>query len=172
MSNKIWHTSWPNGLPKSLEYPKVPVWLVLKSTAQKYPDKEAFVFAGHGLTYSQLWEKACRFANALKDLGIEKGDVVAFYTPNLPQFVVAYYGVLLIGAVFSPCSPLLTPEELKKQLNDCKAKVLFAFNFFGSNVEKIRSETQLKHVILTGLEESESPFVPIEAPEGCLSFGR
>ncbi|MBU2550679.1 MAG: AMP-binding protein [Proteobacteria bacterium] len=171
MEERIWHKNWPTGLPKSLDYPETPVHTILKSAAVKYPDLEAFVFEGHTWTYPRIRDSARRFANALHGLGLEKGDVIAFFLPNLPQFVIGYYGTLMAGAVFSPCSIQLGDRELTHQLNDCGAKAVLAYAPFYPNIERVRAETGLEHVIVTAPEESRPPCKPAEPPPGCLSMG-
>jgi len=74
------------------------------------------------ITYAELKELSERFASALVDLGIQKGDRVSIHLINCPQFAIAYYGIMRIGAVFTPLSPLLSPREFTYQLNDCGAK--------------------------------------------------
>lgn len=107
-----------------MPYPDVPVGSILAGAARRYGDRVAFRHAGEELTFSQVWEQACRFATALGRHGLERGDVVALHLPNCPAFPVAYYGTLLAGATFSPVNPLLPPRALADQLADCGARVV------------------------------------------------
>ncbi|RJQ06446.1 MAG: acyl-CoA synthetase [Bacillota bacterium] len=164
MDARAWHTSWPRGLPLSLDYPRVPVYKFLESSARKYPTRQAIIFqVGEGTTsYPELWEKARRFATALSSLGVKKGDVVAIQLPNSPQFAIAYYGTLLLGATFSPCNPLLSAPELRHQLRDSGAETLVALDMFIDSAISVRGETSLKRVVVTGIQEIIPPFAPVD----------
>ncbi|WP_028662967.1 class I adenylate-forming enzyme family protein [Saccharomonospora halophila] len=117
----------PPGLPTSLTYPEVPVGSLLAGAAARYGDRTAFTHHGDSLSFTGLWRAACRFANALRERGVDTGDTVALHLPNCLAFPVAYYGTLLAGAVFSPASPLLPRDTLHDQLTDCGARVVVTY---------------------------------------------
>jgi long-chain acyl-CoA synthetase len=117
----------PPGLPVSLDYPEVPVGSILAAGAARWGDRTAFAHDGRSLTFTQTYRAACRFANALLDRGIGRGDVVALHLPNCLAFPVAYYGTLLAGATFSPANPLLPPDDLAFQLADCEAVAVVTY---------------------------------------------
>jgi len=71
----------------------------MRRTAEANPEKQALDFLGRRMSYGQLWEETRRFARALQDLGVQPGDRVAIMLPNTPQFIIAFYGALLAGAV-------------------------------------------------------------------------
>ncbi len=75
-------------------------------------------------TYAELHEEVCRFANALKGLGVEKGDRVTIYLPMIPEAVVAMLACARIGAIHSVVFGGFSPESLADRNNDAKAKVL------------------------------------------------
>ncbi len=103
-------SAWPTYWPKTLNYPEIPVYEFLYQTAARVPNRIPIIFGGMELTYAQLKELSDRFAAALDDLGVQKGDRVAIHLPNTPQFAIAYHGIVRIGAVFTPLSPLLSPR--------------------------------------------------------------
>ncbi|MGW3964129.1 class I adenylate-forming enzyme family protein [Amycolatopsis sp. NPDC005003] len=117
----------PPGLPATLDYPEVPVGSILAAGAARWGDRTAFAHDGHSLTFAETHRAACRFANALRERGIGRGDVVALHLPNCLAFPVAYYGTLLAGATFSPANPLLPPDDLAIQLADCEAAAVVTF---------------------------------------------
>ncbi|PXY19815.1 acyl-CoA synthetase [Prauserella coralliicola] len=117
----------PPGLPSSLTYPDAPVGALLAGAAARYGDRTAFQHGEQHLTFTGLWDQACRFANALRDRGIGPGDTVALHLPNCLAFPVAYYGTLLSGATFSPANPLLPPQDLAAQLADCGAVAVVTY---------------------------------------------
>ncbi|MEQ0563831.1 AMP-binding protein [Amycolatopsis sp. NEAU-NG30] len=111
----------PPGLPASLDYPEVPAGSILAAGAARWGGRTAFAHEGRSLTFAETYRAACRFAHALQERGIGRGDVVALHLPNCLAFPVAYYGTLLAGATFSPANPLLPPDDLAVQLADCEA---------------------------------------------------
>ena len=86
--------------------------------------KRQIIFFGKEITYHELNNAVSRFANALYNMGIRKGDVVALYLPNIPQFVIAYYGALKAGATITAVSPLLGKENFNSSLAIQKQKLL------------------------------------------------
>ncbi len=154
MQEKAWFARWPVGLPRSLEYPEVPVYAFLESTARKYPEKAGLVFLGGEHTYGKLREEALSFASSLKAMGVGRGDVVALHLPNSWQFFVAYYGLLYAGAVFSPVSPLLAPGEVERQLQDSAARVFVGLDLLWGNVREAVERSPVKEVVLTSVSEA------------------
>ncbi|WP_199433983.1 class I adenylate-forming enzyme family protein [Qaidamihabitans albus] len=120
-------TSRPPGLPASLDYPEVSVGSLLAGAAARFGDHIVFQHGEQRMTYAELWRSSCRFANALRERGIGKGDTVALHLPNCLAFPVAYYGALLAGATFSPANPLLPARDLAAQLADCGAAAVVTF---------------------------------------------
>lgn len=96
-------------------------------SAHLRPEKEAIVFDGLRLTFAELAGAARRVANALRGLGVRRGDRVAMMVPNLPQFPIIYYGILYAGATVVPLNVMLKRRELRHQLRDSGACAFFAF---------------------------------------------
>jgi len=114
----------------------------LRYASQQYPAKTAIVCGEQRLTYAQFAGRAARLAGALKKLGIQRGERVAFLSGNCHRLLEAYYGVLEAGAVLLPLNIRLAPQELAYILNDAEAKVLFFENQFLSLVESFREQLQ------------------------------
>lgn len=89
-----------------------------------FPDKIALIFEDKYFTYRQLDQLAGRVANGLLGLGIKRGDRVALFLPNIPEFVISYLGILKIGAVAVSVNAMLKSAEVSYILNDCAAKVI------------------------------------------------
>ncbi len=89
-------------------------------------------------------------------LGVEKGNRVAIFLPNIPQFIIAYFGTLKAGAVVTPISPLHREREVEHQLVDSGAETILMLDSLYPIVEKVKEKTQVKHVIITGLAEKAS----------------
>jgi long-chain acyl-CoA synthetase len=117
---------WPVGLPRSLDYPAVPVGAILVGSARRFGTRTAFRHETDELSFAELWRQACRCANALAGQGIGCGSPVAVRMPNCLAYPVAYYGVLLAGATVVPISPLLPEREAANQIRDAGAAITLA----------------------------------------------
>jgi len=150
---KIWLDSYPEEVPHSIDYEKRCLHDYLKLSASKYANHTALHFLGKNMTYTELYEEAKKFANQLQTLGVKKGDRVAIMLANCPQGVISYYGALMIGAVVVQTNPLYVERELEHQLIDSGAKVIICLDLVFSKVEKVRSKTNLEHVIVTSIKD-------------------
>jgi len=95
---------------------------LLRKTAEKHPNHAALVYFDREISYKELDLASDKFATALADLGVKKGDKVAIFLPNTPQFIMAYYGAIKIGVVDTAISPLYKEREVEHQLNDSEAE--------------------------------------------------
>ncbi|HMK64601.1 MAG TPA: AMP-binding protein [Thermodesulfobacteriota bacterium] len=152
---------WPKGFPQSQFYPKKPVFNILEQTAKRVPNRLAIIFAGTEITYGELKILSERFASALNDLGVKKGDRVSIHLVNCPQFAIAYYGIMRLGAVFTPLSPLLSPREFTYQLNDSQSETLITLDLLYPGIASAIPQTQIKRVISTSIADC---FNPITSP--------
>ncbi|MGO8988983.1 MAG: long-chain-fatty-acid--CoA ligase [bacterium] len=150
-ASKPWLKHYPEGVPHTVDVPDVSVPDLFNQVAEKYGKKPALIFYGKEITYTKLKELIDRFATALADLGVKKGDTVALYLLNCPQYVIAYFAALRIGAKVTPISPVYTSHEIRHQLQDSDATTMICQDILYDNVEK--TGVALKHVILTGILE-------------------
>lgn len=156
----------------SLDYPEVPVGALLAGSARRFGDRTALRFAGRELSFAALYERACAFANALGDAGIGRGDVVAVHLPNCPQYAIAYYGVQLCGATFSPTNPLLPPADLGAQLADCGAVAAISWVHAAPALAAVQADTRIRLVLLTDRDQALDPGhrVPLDTVAGAHDF--
>jgi long-chain acyl-CoA synthetase len=154
--NKPWFSSWSEDVPKNLEYPKVSLHAILEKTAKEHPEKAAIAYFEGEITYRELDSLSNQFAVALAALGVKKGDRVAVFLPNIPQFVIAYYGFLKVGAVLTAISPLHKEREIEYQLTDSEAETIIALDSLYPIVEKVWQKTKLKNAVVTSAEDYAS----------------
>jgi long-chain acyl-CoA synthetase len=154
--NKPWFSSWSEDVPKNLEYPKVPLHAILEKTVKEHADRTAIAYFEREITYRELDLLSDQFAVALATLGVKKDDRVAIFLPNIPQFVIAYYGVLKVGAVLTAISPLHKEREIEYQLNDSEAETVVALDSLYPIVEKVWQKTKLKNAVVTSAEDYAS----------------
>jgi len=150
--DRPWFKFWPEGMPRHIDYPEIPLFEFLSSAAKKYCHNIAFSCREQDLSYKELDLATSKLAAGLNGLGIRKVDSVVLFLPNSLEFVVGYYGILKAGGIVSLANPLYKGEELKHQLNDSGATTIITNGNSYPIVEEIKDETRLKTIILTDLE--------------------
>ncbi len=154
--NSPWFDHYDPGVPKTLIYPDAPIQSLLEGAAKHAPKRTALEFLGYTMTYQDLYDASRKFATALESLGVKKGDRVAIMLPNCPQFVIAFFGTMMLGAVAVNTSPLYVSRELEQQLRDSGAETLVMLNLFYPRYREIASTVPVKRVVVT----SVSDFLP------------
>ena len=106
--------------------PDVALTPFLLRSAEQHQDKPALIDApsGRTLTYRGWASSVRKVAAGLAGRGLRKGDVFAIYSPNLPEYAIAFHAVSLLGATVTTINPAYTPDELSRQLADSGAKYL------------------------------------------------
>ncbi len=160
--DKPWLSHYEAAVPHSLIYPQIPLHQMLADSARKFPDNIAThlvlsyvgpLTIGGSLKYRQLLGQADRFASALHALGVRKGDRVALVLPNLPQFVIGFYGAMKLGAIVVNTNPTYTAPEMQQQFSDAGAETAVVISGFYRKIEEIQAKTQIKRVIVTDVAD-------------------
>jgi long-chain acyl-CoA synthetase len=147
MQEKLWHKSYAPGVPPSIDYENITMPEALERSATNYPHNTSFIMMGKKISFSQLNDLVNRFAAALADLGIQKGDKVALILPNIPQVVIATYAVFRLGGVVVMNNPLYTERELEYQLNDSDSKMAICLDLLVPRVLKLKDKTGVETII-------------------------
>ncbi len=160
-ADKPWLKNYPKGVPTTFEPAVVPIHSLLEESAQKFPENKALVFRGSEMTYRELNAGADAIAAALAAHGFKKGDRAVIYMPNLPQFVITYYGILKAGGIVIATNPLYTERELNHQLHDCGAETVFVASLFYNKLKSVQAggETNVKRIIVTNIKEYLPPLL-------------
>jgi len=161
----LWRKAWPKGASREPQYLHGEVALTeyLRAWAKKQPEHPAVIFYGHTLTYADLDKQSDRFAALLMSRGVKKGDRVAVFMPNCPQFHIVFFGILKLGAIHVPVSPLSRAFELAYELNDTDAEVIVAQDQLIETVNQVKGETKLREIIVTSLADviPAAPTIPL-----------
>ncbi|MHB8510742.1 MAG: long-chain-fatty-acid--CoA ligase [Actinomycetota bacterium] len=148
--NAIWLDHYPDGVPKHIDIPEIPLTELLDRTAAEMPNRPALDFQGSRMTYAQLRSNVDRFASGLSKLGVSKGTRVGIIMPNIPQNVIAYFATLRLGGIVVENNPLYTERELTHQLSDAGVEVVVTLDLFYEKVKAIRDELpKLREVVVT-----------------------
>ena len=121
--------------------------------SERYPDKTAVLYLGERLSFSQLQNLSERFAGALTDLGVKKGDKVMVYLSNCIQWIISFLGIQKIGAVIVPVSPIYTSHELDYMIRDSGAETIICLDTNFCYATEVFSGTGLKRIIVTNLAD-------------------
>jgi len=147
MEEKLWHKSYADGVPKTIEYEKIKISEALTRSAEKYPSKIALNYMGRRISYREYNSLVNQFARALMEAGIKEGDKVAVCLPNIPQAFIADMAIFRLGAVIVQNNPLYTERELEYQLNDSDARLIVTLSLLVPRIEKIQAKTKVEKII-------------------------
>jgi len=161
LRGRPWTRHYDPGVPATLVYPDVPLHALLEDASRSHRSATATIFFGRRRSYSSLQRDATFFSAGLRRLGVKKGDRVALMLPNCPQFLIAFFGALRLGAVVVPCNPLYTPREVQQQLADSGAETIVVLSRFYPAVKAARMGTALRNVIVTYIKEEMPPLMRV-----------
>ncbi len=157
---KPWLASYDPNVPATVSIPKDKTFVdYLEEGFAALPNAPAVHYMGRAISFRELSALSLRFADFLNKSGFGPGDVVAIHLPNLPQYLIALTGSLRAGLATSGVSILLTPKELKHQLNDSGAKVLVTLDFmFRDKLVPVHKEIpDLEKVVVAGVGDFLPP---------------
>ncbi len=140
-----WLAHYPEFVPAHLEYPRRPIWWLLDQAAAKHPERVACQYYQQELTYSQLLEQARRAGACLRRRGIGPGDRVGILLPNMPEYLIAAYGVWMAGGTVLSLSPLLVAAEISGLIEQTGCRLVVSLDVLTPLVlqGKVRPETVL-----------------------------
>jgi long-chain acyl-CoA synthetase len=175
MESRPWHRHYDYNVPVSIRYPRIPVQEFMSMAAKAFPNKPALSFFGSEMTFWELRDQVMRFANALAAQGVSKGDRVGLHLPNCPQYPIAYYAALSLGAIIVNLNPLYTPHELQMMATTTGLKVLITFDMTLPAVRTLCREVQIPKVIVTAVTDYINGFPvssakSLDLEEGWLHF--
>lgn len=130
----------------------------IEDTVSRHPEETAVKHrrGGTEMTYEEFWVEAGRFAASLREDGVNPGDRVAVYLPNLSEFVTAFVGILRNGSVVVPLNPQYKAREIEHILADSGAEVVVTLPELVAEVRKVESETDVREVVTVGGKEEEA----------------
>lgn len=144
-----WLSHYHLDIPHAIPIPNQPLFRFLESAADWRPKRIATVFYGKSMSYRELERKSNQFARGLRRLGIEAGERVMIVLPNTPQFIIAYYAILKLGAVVVLSNPDADERLIISQAQDTAAKALVTLSAFSELADLIQQEARCKTIIFT-----------------------
>ncbi len=171
-ADRPWLKSYMLG-PYKLEhslapYPQKPVFEILDRVAQEYPNQTAILFQGKELKYHQLKSRVDSLANALIELGLEKGDRVCLFLPNCPEYVLSYWAVLKAGGVVVPTSILRTDEGLFHEVSSSDSRFMVCQEVHLDRAMALLDRTDLEGILITSDAVMMWTAGAVLTSKGCL----
>ena len=149
--SRPWLAHYAPGVPADVDVPLKSVPQAFDDATARAPDRTAVVFYGRSVTYRELRDAADRLAAALAKLGVRKGERIALYLLNSPQFIIAYFAALKCGAVVTPISPVYTSHEVRYQIEDSGARAVICQDILYDKVAKCGAK--LDFAVVTSVNE-------------------
>ena len=171
MDERPWHRHYDYATPTTIRYPRLAVHDLLGIPANAYPDKAALTYFGTEMTFWELRLQVLRFANALGALGVKKGERVGIHLPNCPQYPIAYYAALSLGAIVVNLNPMYTADELKMTALATGMTTLVTFDMVLPAVRALCKEVPIPRVIATGITDYIKGFGASTAQSLALAEG-
>ncbi len=135
---------------------------VLRHT-KRLADKPAIIEAATGrtLTYGQLDHSVRKVAAGLAARGFVKGDVLAIYSPNVPEYAVILLAAGMLGGICTTANPLYTAGELARQLEDSTARFLFTVAAFLDKAKEAANGASVEEIFVIGEAEGATPLAAL-----------
>lgn len=162
---EIQNRNRPAAIPRAPVYPlgERPISEYLREWARRTPGKAAIRFYGRETSYAELDQQSDRFAALLRKLGAAKGDRIAVFLPNCPQFIICFFGILKAGCIHVPVNPMFTEPELEYELTDTDASIIVVHDQLLPVLQAVAARVPLAHILRTSFldalpDQPEAPY--------------
>jgi acyl-CoA synthetase (AMP-forming)/AMP-acid ligase II len=165
-------------LYEDVDIPDIMTPLFVMQRAKEYGQRPALIDgpSGRTIAYEQLQQRARHAAKSLTLRGYRKGDIFAIYSPNTPEYAIAFHAIAMIGGVIASINPLRSLEETEQWLNRIRAKCILTTTHFMEKASRLKSRTSVAEIFTFDQTRDSSPFSelyesvmqPNEAPTNAL----
>ncbi len=149
--NNVLQKSWPESLSKTLIYQsgEKPLHEYLAQNAREHPQQVAYIFYGNEITWQQLNDDVNRLASFFKKNKLQKGDAVALYMQNCPQYIIGHYAIQKLGGIVVPLNPMYKESELTYFFKEVELKAIIAGEELYPRLQNVKSEMQSIDIVMT-----------------------
>jgi long-chain acyl-CoA synthetase len=165
-----WIRHYDYWVPPDLSFPCRPLAQILDDAVVDVPDRPATAFLGAHLTFRDIKRQSDRFATWLAQNGVGRGDRVGIMLPNCPQYIVAAFAVLRLGAIVVNVNPLYTPREFLGLAGDSGMRLVITLDKLAPLVLAVRGQTAIERIVITSLPEYSIAAAPPARVEGTLAM--
>jgi long-chain acyl-CoA synthetase len=159
VNTKYWIKSYPKDLEPEVAIPEISLPQFMEEAMKGHKNHVALLYQGREIKYGELLKAIELASSILFKLGVRKGETVALFLPNCPNFVSCYYGALKVGAMVTALSPLFMAPEVEFQLRDSGAKTLVVEEELWPRVAQVCEHLSIPRVIVSNLNNERSSLV-------------
>ena len=159
MDERVWLKRYDKAVPQHIDYPEVPLFYYLEENARQFPEAPCTIFKGAKISFQEMNSITDQLAAGLAEIGVGKGDRVGIFMPNTPQFVMAYFAILKLGAVVVAINPLYTAREIEHQVNDAGIEVMLVMSNFYNTIKQVQPKTKIRKIVVTNIKEALPPIL-------------
>ncbi len=163
-----WLDHYDYWVPAHTNYPRRPLYEILRRATAEGRDLPCTTFLGADLTFGEIKERVDRLATALARHGIAKGDRVGIMLPNCPPYVIGVFAVLRLGAIVVNINPAYTPPEVAFILRDSGVRMVLTLDGLAPSLAALRPGTALETIVITSLGEYSPAATPPAAAPGVV----
>lgn len=153
-TERPWLKHYDSDVPHSPRLDIKPLFQLLEDAAGRWPDRPAVVFQNLTLSYAKLQKLSGVLAANLRRHGLKRGERVAIMLPNLPQTIIAYWGVLRAGGTVVFTNPLYMESEIVHQFNDSGARFLITVDLLWSKIDPLRPQLPVEKIFVTSIADA------------------
>ncbi len=153
---KPWLQQYDEGVVHEVDTFNQPIFALLDAAARQHPNRAAIIFQNTKINYTQLRDKAEVFASSLRLMGVNHGDRVAIMLPNVPQAIIAFWGVMKAGAIAVMTNPLYMESEIIHHMQDSGAKHLIMLDLLWTKIDPLRDRLPIENYIITCIGDALS----------------
>lgn len=164
-------TYWPQYLPKELTYRhgQIPLHAYLNKNAKTNPNAVAYNYYGKELTWQEVNKTVNRLSQFLKEKGVTKGERVALFLQNSPQYIIGYYAIQRIGGVVVPLNPMLKEAELLYAFQEGEIKGVIVSQELVDRIENIQQDVEkLTFTVVTNYRDLLAEEMTLHFPDELL----
>jgi long-chain acyl-CoA synthetase len=168
-ASKPWLKNYDYWVPEQMNYSQQSLYQMLGIATSMYADKVATAFLGAELTFGEIKRQADQLAVSLHQRGIAKGDRVGIMLANCPQYMIATFAILRLGAIVVNINPIYTPREVELVAKDSGMRAIITLDLLLPIVMGVRPNAVYDTIIVTSLQEYSAAATPLgDLPEGTL----
>lgn len=146
--DRPWVNFYDEGVPKTIDYPDLMLWEFIREAVNKFPTKLAYEYYGTTATFRRLMYEIEEVARSLKSIGVNENDIVTICAPNIPQAIVSFYAVNMIGAVSNMVHPLSAEKEIENYLSMSKSKFVLTIDIAIDKIMNVLDNTSVQKIVV------------------------
>ncbi len=148
INTRPWIDFYDKGIPKAFNYPNKMLWEFMLEGIDNYPNSPAYEYYGTKVSFKKFKLEIEEAARALKELGVEKDDIVTVIAPNMPEAIIIFYAINMVGAISNMIHPLSAVKEIENYLQMTKSKYVFTVDICLEKVLSIIEKTLVSSVVV------------------------